>query len=390
MEVTKKSETCSKLGGALFGVLLAGAGLGTTASAQDMRYSVGLPESSYNYDAAVFFADQIAANSDMTVEVFALSLLNLGEIPGGVRDGLSDFGFTLFPYFAAEFSELNLPANLSWLASSGGGANWPGAAMIGAMTEYVMLHCPDCNTQLEQFNAVFLGAGAAIQYGLACSTPVATLDDIEGLRIRTGAADSGRFVEHYGGTSVAISGNEIYDALSTGNIDCTTVPPETLVGMRLMEVADNFSHLMPGNMFSGIGIANMNRDRWASLSVEQRQVILDVASKTGVNAWMLARGLNQKAIDAFVAEGNTLHLVSEEDQARIGEYAQQDLGVVREQFTNVYGLENVDEKIEIIVGLINNWIALTNEVEELDLDAFAAIYQAQIYSQIDPAAYGLK
>lgn len=389
MDFRKDKGSASALKGTLIAGLVAGAGVATTAAAQDMRYSVGLPETSYNYDAAVFFADEIARTSDMNVEVFALSLLTLGEIPGGVRDGLSDFGFTLFPYFPAEFSELNLPANLSWLASSATGARWPGAAMIGATTEYVMLNCPDCLEQLEGFNAVYLAAGAAIQYGLACNTPVTSLDDIEGLRIRTGAADSGRFVENYGGISVAISGNEIYDALSTGNIDCTTVPPETLVGMRLMEVADHFSHMMPGNMFSGIGIANMNRDSWARLSVEQRQVILDAAAQTGVNAWMLARGLNQAAIDDFTAAGNTLHTVSEEDQARIAEYVQADLAIVRDQFANTYRVENVDEKIETIVGLIDKWIGLTNEVEEMELAAFTELYQREIYSQIDVSTFGI-
>lgn len=390
MEVTTRYKTGTKLGGALLGVALAGGGLGTVASAQDMRYAVGLPESSYNYDAAVFFAEEIANNSDMNLEVFALSLLNLGEIPGGVRDGLADFGFSLFPYFPAEFSELNLPANLSWVASTNPDARWPGAAMIGAATEYVMLNCPDCQAQMQVFNTVFLSSGAAVQYGLACNTPVASLDEMPGMRIRTGAADLARFVEHFGGTNVSISGNEIYDALSTGNIDCAGVPPETMVGLRLMEVADHFSAMMPGNMFTGIGIANMNRDTWNSLTPEQREVVMRASGATGIYAWSISRVLNQEVLDEFAAAGNTVLELSDEDQARIATFAQEDLAVVRQQFNDLYRVQNVDEKIELVIDLIEKWVGLTNEVDDLDVRAFAALIDREVYSQIDVTTYGVE
>ena len=90
----------------------------STAQAETLRHAVGLPETSYNYDAAVAFGEAIEATTDLEVKVFALSLLSLSEIPGGVRDGLADTGFTLFPYFPAEYSEMNLPADLSLLAKT--------------------------------------------------------------------------------------------------------------------------------------------------------------------------------------------------------------------------------------------------------------------------------
>ena len=137
MDLLKKPGTSSRLSGTLLAGMIAGASMMTAAGAQDMRFAVGLPESNYNYDASVYFANKVAENSDMRVRVFALSLLNLSEIPGGIRDGLADFGYSLLPYFPAEFSELNLPANLSWIAATNPDARWPGPAMIGATTESV-------------------------------------------------------------------------------------------------------------------------------------------------------------------------------------------------------------------------------------------------------------
>jgi TRAP-type C4-dicarboxylate transport system substrate-binding protein len=389
MDLLKKPGAGLGFRGAMLAGAIVGAGMAASASAQEMRFAVGLPESSYNYDAAVYFAEKVAANSTMTVRVFALSLLRLNEIPGGIRDGLTDFGYSLLPYFPAEFSEVNLPANLSWLAATNPDARWPGAAMIGATTEYVMLNCPDCVRQLNAFNTVYLAGGAAVDYGLACNRPVPSLDAMAGLRIRTGAADLARFVEHFGGSNVSISGNEIYDALGTRNIACAGVPPETMVSLRLMEVADHFSAMMPGNMFSGVGMANMNRDRWISLSPEQRQVVMRAAGATGLYAWSIQSILNNEVLDAFAAAGNTVLHLSDDDKARIAAFAQADLAVVREQFATLYRVPNVDEKIALVSGLIEKWVGLTNQVQDRDVDALAALMEQEIYSKVDVGSYGI-
>jgi TRAP-type C4-dicarboxylate transport system substrate-binding protein len=380
----------ARVNGTLLAGVIVGASMMTAAIAQEMRFAVGLPESNYNYDAAVFFADRVAENSDMTVKVFALSLLNLGEIPGGVRDGLADFGYSLLPYFPAEFSELNLPANLSWIAATNPDARWPGAAMIGATTEYVMLNCPDCLNQMNAFNTVFLGSGAAVDYGMACNRPVRSLDEMSGLRIRTGAADLARFVEYFGGSNVSMSGNEIYDALATRNIDCAGVPPETMTSLRLMEVADHFTAMMPGNMFTGIGVANMNRDRWMSLTPAQREVVMRAAGATSFYAWTIQSIRNDLVLEEFTAAGKTVLRLSEDDRARIAAFAKEDLANVRDQFGRAFRVQNVDEKIALVSSLIEKWVGLTNQVEDRDVEAFAALLETEVLSRIDVNTYGVK
>lgn len=389
MKSTRKIGFTSHLKGSVLAGVVLGAISGTTASAQELRYAVGMPESSYNYDNAVFFSEELARTSDVDVKVYALSLLGLNEIPGGIRDGLADFGFSLFPYFPAEFSELNLPASLSWLASTGSEAKWPGPAMLGASMEYVMLNCPDCLEQLDRFNTVFLSGGVAVDYGLVCNKPVESIKDIVGKKVRTGAADVSRFVEYFGGTQVSLSGNEIYDALNTGNVDCSTVPPETLTGLRLMEVADFYSHLLPGNMFSGIGIANMNRDTWNGLTEEQRRAVLNAAAKTSASSWVTVKNLNASSLKTFKDAGKIVFDTSAEDRAKIGEFAKQDTEVVRNQFVDQYGIEGVDEKIALITDLIEKWKGLTNQIDEMDVDAFASLYIDEVHSKIDVSSYGI-
>lgn len=371
---------------------IAGLALGlsvTGAQAQTLRFAVGLPETSYNHDAAVAFAEAVEANSDLKVQVYAMSLLSLNEMSGGVRDGLADIGFTLFPYFPAEYSELNLPANLALLAISGTEAKWPGPAMIGASMEYIMLHCEDCQTQLKGLNAVYLNGGASVEYGLVCNKPVQALDDLKGLKVRTGAADLGRFVEYFGGTRVALSGNEIYDALSTGNVDCSANQGENLTGLRYIEVADHFTNMMPGSMFAGIGNANMNRDAWASLTEDQRRAVLNAAAKQPIVSWIIGKERNLDGVKQFRDAGKNVYEVTDEDKLRIAEFVAQDLDVVREQFKKEYGLQNVDEKIEVITGLIEKWKGLTNQVDTMEVEPFAQLYIDEIMSKVDVTTYGI-
>lgn len=368
--------------------LLAGA-LGTvSADAQTLRYALGLPESNYNFDAATAFANELRETAGLNVNVFALSLLNLNEIPGGVRDGLTDFGFTLFPYFPAEFAEVNLPANLAQLVAVGTPADNPGPAMIGAMAEYIMLHCPECDEEMKRRNAVYLAGGAAIDFALMCSSPVATLDDLRGKTVRTGTADHSRFVEHFGGIAIAMSGNETYDALNTGNLDCTASVPENLISLRFGEVTSHVTTLTPPGMFAGIGSANMNRDSWARLNEDQRRAVLNAGARLGLNIVYLNGKTNQNGLDVFEANGGVIFDLTQEERARINAFVEQDIESIADIFTNTYGLQNVDQKIETIRELVEKWKGLTNG-REIDVDAFTEIFIEEITSKVDVSTYGV-
>ena len=371
-----------------FGVA-ASLALATPLAAQDLRYAVGLPESSYNFDGALAFAEELKETADMDVKVFSMSLLSLGEMLGGVRDGLTDVGYVLFPYFPAEYSELNLAADLGMLATSGTPATYAGPAMIGASMEYIMLDCPDCQEQLKGLNTVYLVGGAAVDYGFVCNKPVATLDDLKGMKVRTGAADAGRLVEYFGGTRVALSGNEIYDALSTGNVDCSANAAENLTGLRYIEIADYFVDGLPGSMFAGLGTANMNADSWAALDDAQRTAVMHAAGTLALTSWTLNVERNAAGIKAMEDAGKTVFRATDEDKAKITAFVTEDQKVVRDQYVNQYGLENVDEKIAKVAALIEKWKGLTNETDG-SIEALRQLYIDEIYSKVDVSTYGIQ
>ena len=190
------------------------------AKAKTLKAAVGLATSSAQYYAFENFAKYVEERSDLKIKVFSMSLLNLKETPPGVRDGIADMGFVLPPYYPAEYAENNLVSNLSMLSTTGRQVESPGAAMAGATSEYTYFHCPECLAEYKKENQVYLGTGSSPTYIMLCTVPVRTMEDLKGKKYRSGAANFGRWAEAFGGIKVSIPGNDIYEAMGQGVIDC--------------------------------------------------------------------------------------------------------------------------------------------------------------------------
>ncbi len=186
------------------------------ADAKDLRYAFGFPTSFATYPSIVRYAEQLKKDAGIDVKVFAELLLKPSEMMGGLRDGLADIGWDAMPYNQTEFSEGALIADLSMLITAGDMPDVPGAAMAGAVLEYVMLNCPDCLAQFKKQNVVFLSGTGTTPYYLICNKPILTLADIKGKRIRTAAGNFERWASAVGAAGVPMPGNETYDALGAG------------------------------------------------------------------------------------------------------------------------------------------------------------------------------
>nr|MBF0685709.1 C4-dicarboxylate ABC transporter substrate-binding protein [Pseudomonas sp.] len=94
---------------AMVPALAAGLAISFSAEARDLRYATGYPPNSIGADAAEVYADAVKKYSDgkLGVKVYPLSLLNFLETAPGIRDGITDTGFVLLPYYPNEFPSSN-------------------------------------------------------------------------------------------------------------------------------------------------------------------------------------------------------------------------------------------------------------------------------------------
>ena len=364
--------------------MLASAG---AAQAETLKVAVGFPTGSAAVYALENFAKNVEATSDLKVKVFSLSLLNLKETPPGIRDGIADMGFVLPPYYPAEFAEINLAANLSMLATTGKQIPSPGTAMDAAMTEYVFLHCPDCLTEQKRQNQVYLGTGTSPTYILHCTTPIRTMDDLKGKKYRSGAANFGRWAEAVGGTKVSVPGNDIYEAMAQGVVDCGMFSATELTNLQLFDVTKYITTKIPGGVFAGVATNSINRDVWADLNDAQREAIFKASARSSADVtWKYYADAKRNLNDA---PGKGIEIIEPTaEMVKMSEdFVKSDLAVISKQFTEDYGLSNVDAKIAKISELIEKYKGLTAGMED-DAEALAQLYWDEIMSKVDLSTYG--
>nr|WP_319249063.1 C4-dicarboxylate TRAP transporter substrate-binding protein [uncultured Celeribacter sp.] len=360
----------------------------TALHAETLRYAIGFPPGGAVTDGIAEFNEKLQAETDMALKVYELSLLDLKETPPGVRDGLADAGYVLTPYYPAEFSESNLPANMSMLATVGTPTKSSGAVMAGAMTEYIMLHCDECQAQFAAQNQLFMGAIGTPEYVQLCTSPVRGVEDIKGKKMRSSVDAMGRWAEHFGGTKVSLPANDIYEAMSQGVVDCTMISAPELGNFQLFDVTKYITLGLPGGSFAGVGSMNMNLDTWRGLSAEQRADFLRLAPFNSAAITVNYHLAATTDIEKARANGTEIIEAPEDLVKATEDFVADDAAVIKASFENDFGLQNVDEKYEQIAGLIERWKGLTQDVYD-DKEAMTELLWTEVFSKVDPATYGL-
>jgi TRAP-type C4-dicarboxylate transport system substrate-binding protein len=146
--------------------------------------------------------------------------------------------------------------------------------------------------------------------------PVASIADVQGLKIRTGGGIAEAVAKALGASAFVKPAPESYELLSSGVADGVFFPLESIVSFKLETVLEQAT-LFPGGMYSSAFGFFMNQDKWNKLSKQDQEAIEKLSgehiAKLAGQAWDDAdkRGLEGiqksgikivKADAAFVAE----------------------------------------------------------------------------------------
>ena len=160
---------------------------------------------------------------------------------------------------------------------------------------------------------------------LTRDTPVRTLEDIRGLKIRVSSRSDIPFIEALGASALMQPATELHQSLTTGVIDGVAIGPSGIVAFRLHEPAAYLTTWLP---ISGLAFALlMNRDTYEALSPEERGWIDEAAdSALSVAGAMAFERVDTEALE--LARGVGVEIVElEEGERRRFERA---IGAVRE------------------------------------------------------------
>lgn len=387
--MTKRTVTISRVAAGLGGAALA-LGLGAGAAADELNFSVGLgPGSTVTQDVEAY-AEKIEewSGGDLTIRVFPLSLVSLPEMAPGVRDGLTDIGYMAAPYFPTEFAHTNFLAEQTMMMTLlDPPEGKEGAVYAGAISDFILNECEGCLDEYEAQNHVYMGHMSTSPYVMLCREPVTDIGQLKGKRLRAGSAAYRRFAEHFGAIGVQMPASEAYEALSQGVLDCAMLSAGDLTNYRLIEVVKAVTTGVPGNVYGGTVIGNINRDVWQGLSDEQREVLLRGTAWLGAHMTWSYLAQQERDLTDATEKGVA---VSEADPALMTELAhfiETDQQVVAELFAENYGIENAAQMQEAFRPYLEKWIDLLQDVD--DADELTEVYWDEIYSKLDPSAYAM-
>jgi TRAP-type C4-dicarboxylate transport system substrate-binding protein len=376
---------------ALLPVTLA-TGLAVTMSSQaeELSYALGFPPNSAADDAAKTFASKLEQESggELTAKNYAMSLLNLAEMSDGVRDGIADIGNVLTPYFPSEYPHANMAAELTMLLALDSRAQGrQGMAYAGVMGEFLLLNCKDCIQDFIEQGQIYLPMGATPEYQLLCTSPIETPEDLEGKRLRVAGAQWSRWASHFGATSVSLSGNEVYEALEQGVVDCTVQSNPELGNFGLKDVVTDITVGIPGGVFSG-GSVSVGLAPWQALSPEHRTDLLKAVSHLMADMTWRYQTYGDRDFEEAIDSGVSIHDPSDELVEASRAFIEDDIPRIAENYTERHDMAKADARIDTLKPIVEKWVKLMDTAELEDAEDLADIYWEEILSKVDVEEYG--
>lgn len=303
-------------------------------------------------------------------------LLAPNEMNTGLRDGVSDMGPIIMPYFAADYVESGLVAEMSMLGSDN-------RAISSAVTEYIAT-CAECVAEFAANGQVFLGNDSTTNYQFLSSVEINSLEDLKGLRIRTAGSVFTRFVEGMGAEPVQMPSSELFEALSSGVIDATYSSVGDLKNAQLYDVVSSVT-LVDKGVFNAAAMTNVSQILWSGMSAEDRDALAHAsqfAQAIGVYSWrdtaVEAEGVAREAGITFVTP-------DAEFIAKGNEIRDAHMASVVDTLTE-RGVTDAAAKVARYEALLVKWEGLVGEVSSAE--ELAELRYQEIWAGVDYTSYG--
>lgn len=307
--------------------LAATVGLAAAAGADTYKWITFKPQGAGDAQAITtqWLVDQFAERTggEHEIEVFwGGSVAKTREIPDALAAGVGDFGDIITPYFP-DLMPLNnavgffIPQPMNTLE-------------VGQFMEKMHAEYPEFAQELADNNLYAFGFRPLEGYGMLCTKPVKSVEDMAGLRIRSYGFAYPKLIEALGATPVSIATSEAYEALQRNIIDCTPIGPALARGWKYDEVAKYYIEIPLGASFGHL--LAMNLDSYNSMDDETKAIV------------------DQLGKDYLVEYARVL----DEDDARVRELWKGDIGVEVIPFPEDELLSVIDD--EGIQAVRQEWI----------------------------------
>ncbi|WP_170365057.1 TRAP transporter substrate-binding protein [Ruegeria arenilitoris] len=159
---------------------------------------------------------------------------------------------------------------------------------------------------------------------LHTSSPVTSMDQISGLKVRIPGGVGGDVGTALGATGIQVPAPKVYETLASKAADGVVMPLESRKGFKLTEVAPNV-YEMPGGLYRGSFAFIMNEDTFADLPEDIQQaleenVFGEPLSREIGKIWDEIDAIGREATQG--TEGNAIHEAAAEDMEKFSTIAE--------------------------------------------------------------------
>lgn len=150
------------------------------------------------------------------------------------------------------------------------------------------------------------------EYRLLCRTPVRTVDDLKGKKVRTYGAFVPQMLAALGAVPVTVLPLEMNEALERGTVDCLYLTYGSFYTFKLHKVAKylidiNFGTINAYTTFTA-------QSKWDSWPESLRTIITDAAANAEKMSIEISTMADEEALAAMIADGAELVRFEEQDK----------------------------------------------------------------------------
>jgi len=372
----KRSKITLALAAFMLGT--AGSAHAATSFIANSFYDQNHPLSKHSY---IEWAEDLKAASggDLQAQVFTGAVLLAPRANlQGVRDNVAQIGTASAVYTPSDMPLANAIQELGFNYSDP-------LTMIFAATDFSMTH-PAQLAEWKKNRVVYLGGYTTPAYILMCRTPVRTLAELKGKRVRAAGAAISEWLELAGAVPVNVPSTEMYMGLDRGSLDCATNASNDLVDRSLWEVAKHTTLAPTGMYWAGPHHA-VNPAFWKGLSEAQRDILKQTTARATARMIVQYILASERALEESKARGIAIYEPATDLQASIESFRAKRVQEIKQVAADKYGVEDV-AAIDDFIATHQKWEALLAGVDRNDEAALAELAMTHIYRKL-PANYGL-
>ncbi len=297
----------------------------------------------------------------------------------GVRDGIAQVAFHAGTYTPADIPLDNILAQLAF--------NYSDNFVATLAVTDINMNNPEFLAQWDNHNIVFGGGFATIPYRLFCTTPVTTLADLKGKKLRMPGSVHSDWAKSIGAVPVNVPSSEMYSGLEKGQLDCASNTIEQLKTSSLWDVAKHTTLVELGIYYAGYQWG-MNKDFWTGLTDEQRRIMLDSFAQAMARVMIGYVEAGETVMSELADHDVTAHEPADDLKQSISDFKSTATVAAIKVGEEKFRVENAADLVAAFEATVEKWEGLMEGVDRTDADAVAALVKAEIYDRIDVSTYG--